>query len=55
MHYFKVKAGWPVWIFFSKEIHYTNLIKKESPDNIGAFNVLYNFLHLLFLEFNTTV
>lgn len=31
MHHLKVKAGWPVRIFFAEEIHNTKLIKKESP------------------------
>jgi hypothetical protein len=34
MHHFKVKAGWPVWVFFSKKVHNTNLIKKRKPPEL---------------------
>jgi hypothetical protein len=34
MHYLKVKAAWPVWVFFSKKVHNTNLIKKRKPPEL---------------------
>jgi hypothetical protein len=41
MHNLKIKAGWPVRVFFSEEIHTAKLIKKESPGLSGASQIIF--------------
>jgi hypothetical protein len=40
MHYFKIKAGGPVGVFFSEKVHITNLIKKRKPRVIRGFSLI---------------
>jgi hypothetical protein len=43
MHYFKIKAGWPVWVFLPEKVHNTNLIKKRKPPELfgGLLNNIF--------------
>ena len=42
MHYLKIKAGWPIGVFFAEEIHNTNLNKKRKPSELfgGLLNII---------------
>ena len=47
VHHFQVKAGWPVWILFSKEVHNTNLIKKRRLSSFGEPSANYIILIII--------